>query len=146
MELPYFEQVKRDLIEKFSKEKTYLGSFIKDEITKVSFKPNQRSENIPTYIKKGDVFISQEGAKNRPCVVLRILKDRTIIYTTLTSSDNIHCLSESSSRFFKEGCFCKTLSVCTEQYALDNFVGVYDNMKAVNNAIKELKNYIINNL
>lgn len=148
MEIPKHEEVKRELLSKFTVHQTYLGSFIKDVIAKTDFKSIQesRASHPPEKIKKGDVIIVAEGTKTRPAVICKVLKDGTCIYIPLTSSENIHCLSPSNSRFFGEGCFSKSLSVCTEEFAIRNFVSVYDNMKDLNVAIKELKQFFNINL
>lgn len=141
MEVPKHEQLKKELAEKFIATNSYLGSHIKQTIIQTNFKDLKEIQK-PSEIKKGDAIINFEGVKSRPCVVCKVLKDRTVLYIPLTSSENVHCLSESKSRFFGEGCFTKSISVCTEEFAINNFIGVYDNMPALNKAIKELKNYI----
>lgn len=32
--------------------------------------------------------------------------------------------------------------VCTEEKAIQNFIGTFDNMKALNQAIKDMKNFV----
>jgi hypothetical protein len=64
----------------------------------------------------------------------------------LTSSENVHCGTPYKSRFFGEGCFSKTISVCTEEYALFNFIGVFDNVRDINQAIKDFKKLIVEQL
>lgn len=146
-ELPPHEQLKQDLANKFTSASTYLGSFIKQEIIKSDFKTLSKKAHFrPTYIKKGDVITCHQGVKSRPSVIIKVQKDGTCIYIPLTSTENVHCMTESKSRFFAEGCFSKSFSVCTQEFALDNFVGVYDNMKYVNKAIKELKYFIFKNI
>ena len=140
-ELPKHEQIKKELAEKFTVNSNYLGSFVKQTIMQTNFK-ELKEMSRPTEIRKGDVITNYEGVKSRPCVVVKVLKDRTVLYIPLTSSENVHCLSNSKSRFFGEGCFTKSFSVCTEEFAIEHFVGVYDNMTAVNKAIKELKNFL----
>jgi len=140
--LPDYEKAKKELQEKFTPTGTYLGSFVRNAIQGTSFKPNNLGFQVkPKIIKKGDVVLVHQGVKPRPCCVVKVVGD-TVCYIPLTSSDNIHCLSESSSRFWGDGSFCKTFDICTLEYALDNFIGVYDNPKLLNRAIKELKEYI----
>lgn len=140
--LPAHEKLKRELCEKFKASNTYLGSFIKAEITKEDFKVLKQSVYPPLKIKKGDVILLAQGAKTRPCVVIKVLKDRTVVYIPLSSSDNIHCLTTFTSRFLGEGCFCKSYGICDEETAIKNFSGVFDNMKDLNKGIKALKEYI----
>lgn len=140
--LPPHEELKRKVIDKFTGSSTYLGSFIKKTILETDFKVLKEVQNLPTYIKKGDVIIVNEGKKSRPGIVAKVLKDRTVVFIALTSTENVHCLSPSKSRFFGDGCFTKSFNVCTEEYAIQNFIGVYDNPKYLNIAIKELKQFI----
>ena len=141
-ELPPHEQLKRDLASKFTANSTYLGNFIKQEIMVTDFKSLNKAVSRPKYIKKGDVITNYEGVKSRPCVIIKVLKDRTCIYIPLTSSENVHCMTPCKSRFFGEGCFSKSLSVCTEEFAIENYAGVFDNMKDLNIAIKEIKDFV----
>ena len=142
--LPPHEKLKRELSNQFTANTTYLGSFVKNTIQQADFK-ELKGVQSPTKIKKGDVFISQ-FKKPRPCVVVKVLKDKTCLYMPLTSSDNVHCGTPYNSRFFGEGCFSKTLSICTEEFALYNFVGVFDNMKNINQAIKDFKKLVAEEL
>lgn len=144
--IPNDEKLKRELIEKFTTNSTYLGSFVKQVISQTDFKVLRVENNRPSFIRKGDVIILPEGAKTRPCVVVKVLKDRTVVYIPLTSTENVHCLTPYKNRFFREGCFTKTFSVCTEETAIENFCGVFDNMKDLNRAIKELREFTIQNL
>lgn len=139
---PPHEELKRNLAENFKPQLSYLGSHIKTVIMETDFKVLKRNSNPPSNIKKGDVFTTQFGTKSRPCVVIKVLRDRTVVYVPLTSTENVHCLTPYSSRFFGKGCFSRSISVCTEEYATTNFVGVFDNMKNLNEAIKELKQFL----
>jgi hypothetical protein len=142
--IPKHEQLKKELANKFTPTTTYLGNFVKQTIMQSDFK-ELKSIQPPQKIKKGDVFIAQ-FKKPRPCVVVKVLKDSTCFYMPLTSSENVHCGTPYKSRFFGEGCFSKTISVCTEEYALFNFVGVFDNVRDINQAIKDFKKLIVEQL
>jgi hypothetical protein len=144
--LPPHEKLKRELADKFTATNTYLGSHVKKTIVETDFKILKQTSYPPEQIKKGDVLILPQGSKSRPCVVAKVLKDRTCIYIPLTSTDNIHCLTPYKSRFFKDGCFCKSVDLCSEEQAIRSFVGVFDNMRALNSAIKEIKQFIIENI
>lgn len=145
--MPEHERLKRDLANKFTGNSTYLGSFVKKEIMETDFKILKSSGmQKPFKIKKGDVITAYEGVKCRPAVVVKVLKDESVIYIPLTSTDNCHCMTPFYSRFFGEGCFTKSFNVCTKEYALEYFIGVFDNMKALNQAIKDIKEFINTNL
>lgn len=139
------DNFKKVLLSKFIDNSTFSSKQVKYIIESTSGK-SIRPMSKPDRIKKGDVIILTQGAKNRPCVVTRVLKDSTVVFIPLTSTENVHCLTEFKSRFFGEGCFSKSFSVCTMETALENFVGVFDNNKDLNIAIKTLKEYIIKNL
>lgn len=139
MEIAPHEKLKTELRDKFQSETSYLGSRIRQIIMESDFKVLKQPTNPPQEVKKGDVFIVGTVKKPRPAVVIKVLKDRTIVFTTLTSTENIHCLSPYYSRFFGEGCFTKTIDVCDEGYVIRNFAGVFDNSKALNEAIRKLK-------
>lgn len=146
VKLPEHEKLKRDLASRFESQTTYLGSFIKKEIIETDFKQVKNNVQRPIYIKKGDVIISFEGKKARPSVIVKVLKDKTLLHIPLTSTENMHCMTPFKSRFFGEGCFTRAMSSCSEEYAIENFVGVFDNMKALNLAIKDFKHLINTNL
>lgn len=139
---PPHEELKRQLVDKFTVNSTYLGSFVKQTIMASDFKVLKQSSNPPDRIKKGDVIVMAQGHKNRPCVVTKILKNDTVVYIPLTSSENVHCLTPYKSRFFRDGWFSKCFDVCTHQVAIDNFVGVFDSPKDLNVAIKALKQFV----
>jgi hypothetical protein len=143
-QIPLHEKLKKELMGKFTPSNTYLGSFIKSTIQQMDFK-DLKGMRPPNKIKKGDVFVAF-FKKPRPCVVVKVLNDRTCLYMPLTSTENVHCNTTFKSRFFGEGCFSKTISVCTEDFALKNFVGVFDNMRDLNRAIINLKEFINTNL
>lgn len=142
--LPAHEVLKRKIADKFTNTSSYLGSHIRKEIMETDFK-HLRSIHKPFQIKKGDVITVFEGTKSRPAVVIKVLKDRTVLYLAVTSTENIHCMTPYKSRFLGEGCFAKAFSICTEEFALENFTGVFDNMKALNLAMKDFKELINTN-
>lgn len=144
--VPKHEELKKNLISKFGDKPTYSAKHIQQTISHADFKILD-DKNKPNFIKRGDVFISfGENNKPRPCVVLKVLKDKTVLYTTLTSTENIHNLCRFKSRFFSEGWFSKHISVCTEEMAINKFVGVFDSISDLNKATKMLKDYLKNNL
>jgi hypothetical protein len=120
---------------------TYLGSAVKQLINEVvcetSIAPNQ--------LKKGDVIKSYVGVKSRPSVIIKIQAD-FVISIPLSSTENVHNLCTSQSRFFGQGWFCNQYTLTPTQLALDNFIGVYDNNKELNNAIKELRLFVVKNV
>lgn len=144
-QIPQHEKLKQELMAKFTGNTTYLGSYIKAQIQGTSFK-DISPINKPSRIMVGDIILSYEGVKSRPSVILKVLKDNTCIYATLTSSDNIHCLVPFNSRFFGEGCIGKSLNICTHEFALEHYIGIFQDNNAVKTAKKELKEFFTNNL
>lgn len=143
---PPHEKLKKDLIAKFTPQSTYIGSHVRKVLMDSDFKVLKENSQPPKYIKKGDVIVLPQGKKNRPTVVAKVLKDRTIVVIGITSTNNIHCQTPFKSRFFGDGCFCKGFDVCDEEKVIQNFIGVFDNTKALNQAIKDLKNFVGNSI
>lgn len=132
---------KSEVIASVDPTKTYLGSYVIARINEVECDDTF----IPSYLKKGDVILKTVGGKRRPCVIIKVLAEMVIILP-LTSSENIHNLCESRSRFFREGWFSNTYDVEEIKWAKMNFIGVYDNNKDLNNAIKQLRIFITKNV
>jgi hypothetical protein len=95
----------------------------------------------PRYFKKGDVIANGVGAKKRPCVVIKVEKEFLYLLPLSSTEDELN-LCESHSRFFADGWFTRGVSVVSKDYAVDNFIGVYDNIKLLNKAIKLTKQEI----
>lgn len=92
----------------------------------------------PDIFRKGDVFIQSVGVKKRPVVIIHVAEEVVYGIPLSTTQDELN-LCESKSRFFGEGYFSNQLVSASFEYVKHNFGGVYDNPKAVNIAIKELK-------
>lgn len=99
----------------------------------------------PTNIKKGDVFRAFTGKKNRYHCVVKVTKDVVIAIPMSTTEDCI-TLSSFKSRFFGENYFSTCLTTHCLEEAVENFCGVLEDNKSLNNAIKELKQFLNINL
>ena len=67
------------LIESFEPHKTYLGREVRTRIAAAKVKSSVREEkNLPTKIKRGDVITAACGAKIRPVVVIKQIKDKIV--------------------------------------------------------------------
>ncbi len=128
---------KAEVIAKVTPSSSYLGTYVRTLINEVTCE----DAFVPDTLKKGDVIKTYSGVKTRPCVVVGVYKDY-VISIPLTSTESVHCMSESDSRFFGKGWFCNSYVITPIELALESFIGVYDNNKLVNNAIKELKLFI----
>ena len=128
---------KAEVIEKVSPTSTYIGTAVRKFINEVTCEDSI----APTSLKKGDVIKTFSGVKSRPSVIIGVYKDY-VISIPLTSTESVHCMSESDSRFFGKGWFSNSFVITPTELALGFFIGVYDNNKLVNNAIKELKLFI----
>jgi hypothetical protein len=138
---------KTDVLAKVTNSSQYLGSFVKQLINEIHCDENRQP---PTIWKKGDVLkvnVQRDGTiKPRPSVVIRVKKEY-LISIPLTSSDDVNFLCESTgSRFFKDSNFCNTYVVTPIEKANESFLGVYDSPKSLNNAIKELRKFINENI
>lgn len=129
---------KKEVIDSFQSNQSYLGSFIKDKINSISAKG---VSGTPTTLKKGDVYVSYCGVKKRPCVVVKILKD-VVVGIPLTSGENIHSSVPYKCRFFDEGFLCNTIDIASKEYVLENFTGIFEDKKAIKLAIENIKEFI----
>jgi signal peptidase I len=132
---------KAEVISKVNSTSTYIGTAVKQFINEVTCEDSMK----PSVLKKGDVIKVFSGIKCRPSVVIKVKKDY-VISIPLTSKLSQHCLCESESRFLRKGWFCNSYTLTPTDIALENFLGVYDNTKALNNAIKELRLFIVKNI
>lgn len=146
IKIPEVVKLKEELKSKFIPTATYTGKQILHILEGFSLRSLVKPATPPTEIRKGDIILTKTTSKVRPAVVIKVLKNRTVIYIHLTSTENIHCMTPFKSRFSKDGCFSHGFSICTEEYAIENFTGVLDNPKAVNQAIKDLKIFFNSNL
>lgn len=98
---------KQETLDNIISHQTYVGSAVKRMITDIS----TEAKIVSSTYKKGDVFRVQGGNfKLRPAVCIKVTKTY-LIAIPLTSKDSEHCLSESVSRFWAEGCFCNQYSI-----------------------------------
>jgi len=114
-------KAKSEVIASVDPTKTYLGSYVIARISEVECDDTF----TPSFLKKGDVILKTVGGKRRPCVIIKVLAEMVVIIP-LTSTENIHNLCESKSRFFGEGWFSKTYDIEEIKWARMNFIGVYD--------------------
>jgi len=98
-------------------------------------------ERAPSVLRKGDVYSAQVGAKYRPAVIVRVLP--SVVYSIpLTHEDGEFSILPADSRFFGDGFFCNQLLSSTVEYAKSQFLGVFDNMKSVNQALRLMKEQV----
>lgn len=99
------------------------------------------------YIKKYDYFLyeSATNVKSRPFVVVKVLKDTVIAIPLSTTKDALN-LIPSRSRILKEGYFSKQFLTVHKEVAIKNWVGIYDNTKLVDKAVKSLKEFLNSSL
>lgn len=138
---------KTEVLEKIISTQSYLGSYVKSMINEIHCEERKQP---PTSWKKGDVIqvrVNKDGSnKPRPSVVIKVYLDY-LVSIPLTSADDINKLCDSTgSRFFKDSFFCNTYTITPIDKANEAFLGVYDNMKSLNNAIRELRLFINKNI
>ena len=139
-------KLKEGLTNNFANNKhvTYTGQQVRFIINNFPYK-DYRITIKPDKLKKGDIFTFKEGVKVRPCIVLKVVKDK-VIYTSCSTITEARTLYESKSRFLGNTNLTLNLNVCSVEDALDNFVSVYDNPKHLNKVIKDLKEFYNLNL
>src|SRR5690606_2417069 len=97
--------------------------------------------NMPSKIIIGDVLKIYSCTRYpRPAVVIAVRKN-FVFYATLSTTEDAYNLIEGDSRFFGNGYINKQVSVCTLEFAKENFIGVYGNNKKIKEAKKELKKF-----
>lgn len=132
---------KTEIIESIDPKKTYIGSYVIARVNEVEVD----DRFAPSVLKKGDVIRVYAGVKQRPCVIIKVKTDM-VICIPLTSTENVNNLCYGKSRFYGESFFSNEYKVVDVENAKRNFIGVYDNTKCLNNAIKELKLFILKNI
>lgn len=121
---------------------TTLGKHTVIDVLK-SIQKGSAFSSKPSKLKRGDVFICNVGNKNRPVVVIST-KNSVVYGITLSTTNDCLNLYDGQSRFFGESFLGKGVVTAHEQFAIDNFIGVYDNPRVLKKAIEEMKKEIIN--
>ena len=129
---------KKEVLDSFQANQSYLGSFIKDKITSISAKG---VSGTPVSLKKGDVYVSYCGTKKRPCVIVKVFKD-FVVGIPLTSGENIHSSVPYKCRFFGEGFLGKTIDIASKEYVKTYFAGVFEDKKAIKEALENIKEFV----
>ena len=104
----------------------------------------------PSVFRKGDMIkvnVQKDGTnKPRPSAIIKVTLEY-VVSIPLTSSDDINALCESTgSRFFKDSFFCNSYVITPMDKAKESFLGVYNSDKSLNNAIVELRKWIVKNV
>ena len=137
---------KTDVLAQINPTTTYIGTKVKEFVNSVTC---ENSPQVPNVYKRGDVVkvrVNATSDKPRPSVVIKVTKEY-LVSIPLTSADGTNSLCESTgSRFFKDCYFCNTYVVTPLHIADINFIGVYDSPKSLNNAIKNLREFITKNI
>lgn len=136
---------KQEVLDKVQDNLKYPGTQVKNIINQVT----KIEQPYLTKLKKGDVFSYAYGKdvnkKPRPAVIVKVL-DEIVLAIPLSTNPGHMELCESKSRFFRDCWFTKHLISCHIDVAKERFLGVYDNPKRLNRAIKELSIFINQNL
>jgi len=99
-------------------------------------------KTIPSKIKKGDVYLSVTGAKARPHVVIKVVKDIAYSMPLSTTQDSLN-LMPYNSRMFGTGYYSKSIVSSKIDIVKRSFIGVFDNPKELNIAIRTLQSLIL---
>lgn len=114
-------------------------TFTKSEV-KAIVNSLKKEISKPDRLKKGDVYVSSVGGKRRPVVICRVLGD-IVIGIPLSTTEDVLNLMPFESRFVGHHFMTKQLITSTYEHAMENFTGVFDNNRAINKAVKELKKF-----
>jgi len=132
---------KQETIDYVIPTQTYVGSAVRKMISEIT-----DGRVPPEYFKRGDIIrVHMPSQKPRPSVIIKVTTEY-VISIPLTTDENVHCMLESKSRFAREGCFTNSYVVTPINVAKENFLGIYDNPKLLNMAIKELREFIKKNI
>lgn len=126
---------KQDTINSLQEDKTYSYKHVKqllEHLTGVI--------EVPSKLKRGDVFSQHCGVKKRPVVIVKVLKD-IVIGIPLTTNEDELAMTPHNSRFFRGGWFTNQLITARIEYVEDNFLGVLDDNKSLNEAVKQIKQF-----
>jgi ribosomal protein S16 len=100
----------------------------------------------PSTIKKGDLFMGYSvNGKARPIVVAKIVKDLAYCIC-LTTTEDEYTLMPHNSRFLDEGFLTNSFILVKTKYIKDNFLGVMDDTRTLNKAIKIIKDKVKSDL
>ena len=105
----------------------------------------RKESNPPSKLRKGDVYGWNGGAKVRPCVIIKVLADVVYGIPMSTTEDEMN-LMPYNSRFFGNGWYSRAIECSKHQFVKDNFLGVHDNPKELNKAIKLIMDEFNNNI
>lgn len=129
---------REELIQSLSKDK-YTVSEVKHLIKGVKKdRPNQ-----PTKLKKGDILSLNLFGKCRPVIVVKEIKNYCIVIPMSSTEDSLN-IHSFNSRFYGEGYFNMQLLTLKLEHMQDKFIGVLDDNKNLNIAIKKLRQYYNN--
>jgi len=133
---------KQEVMDSVNLNKNYSGTETKNLIHSVRTATEGYSVQPPKYIKSGDVFIAQGGAKRRPYVVISVRKkDGIAITVPLTSINDELALTPFTSRFLGKGWFTSQLVTVKLSYISENFGGVLENRAVIRQFKKDLKQF-----
>jgi len=133
---------KQEVMDSINLDKNYSGTETKNLIHSVKTASEGYSIQAPTYVRVGDVFIAQGGAKRRPYIVISVRKkDGIAITVPLTTTNDELALTPYTSRFLGSGWFTSQLVTVKLSYILENFGGVMENRAVIRQFKKDLKQF-----
>lgn len=92
-------------------------------------------------IRKGDIFINKVVNKNRPMVVIRAGEDVSWCIG-LTCSSKKHAIVPYTSRFLEDGSISTLVNTVENEKIRENYIGMFEDKKSLNEAIKYIKSKI----
>lgn len=109
-------------------------------------KYNSNLENVNIKVKKGMCFWNgSDTTKQRIAVVLKVMDD-LVIFTVLTSSNNIHKFLPVNDENFPDSYFSLGLYICHTYDVKKHLITKTINDKSINLVKKELKSFFTINL
>lgn len=121
-------------------------SYNREEVVGTIKKWLDRNQNVksllnkPASIEFGDIILFNIAGRLHPCIIFKKLDGTCYAIVTSTKDHEHHFLSKiEKSRVFRESFFTITVISVTEQFALDNFVGMFDSNVELKQAVRLLK-------
>lgn len=94
----------------------------------------------PDNIEPGDVILFDICGQNHPCIIFKCEEGFVHGIITSTKQHEHHFVSKiEHSRIFKNSNFTSTVISIPESIAKNNFVGIFDSVKELKEAVKLIK-------
>lgn len=121
---------------------TTRGTVIEPTIEDIEVYVPKFKSSKPSKLKKGDLFLGfSVNGKGRPMVIAKIVGD-TAYCIALTTTEDEYTLIPHQSRFLEPGFYCNNFILVRTSQITKSFLGIADDTRNLNKAIKLIKEKI----